>query len=182
MGSFYSTCSISGMTLTKQKTSILLLAPGFYTDTFEGRGMIVSNRMAQYHWVPFGFPMRGEYDDYGYIINFEENEFTKMLEQFFNLDINTILQNVGDDRWYEIGEKKNDKYWKRTTLDGGPIRNQKVLLDMGMTYFRTEVLEHLESGWEALSDDSRMQKLLEKISSMNPLKEMSDEEIGRAHV
>ena len=98
MGSFYSTCSASGMTLTSQKTSILLLAPGYSTDFKEHLGMIVSNDGCQAFFSPFGFPIHGEYDDYGYISDIKRDKNVELLESYFGIDIELILNNIGDGR------------------------------------------------------------------------------------
>jgi len=95
MGSFYSSCSISHMTLSNQKTSVLLLIPGWGTDIHDHRGMIVSNEGSQAFYSPFGFPIHGEYYDYGYLENIKEDDNTKMLEEFFNMDISEIIKHIG---------------------------------------------------------------------------------------
>jgi hypothetical protein len=154
MGSFYSTCSVSNMTLTNQKTSILLLAPGYSTD-FKGHlNMIVSNDGAQAFFSPFGFPIHGEYDDYGYIVNIQRDKNVQMLEEFFGVSIDDILRNIGDTR--SIPEN---------------IKNRELFETLGMTYFRTEVLEYLEKDWDKIniidpeqySMGSRMVKLFKSL-------------------
>jgi len=156
MGSFYSTCSVSSMTLVNQKTSILLLAPGYSTDFSEHLGMIVSNDGPQAFFSPFGFPIHGEYDDYGYIDNIQRDKNVEMLEDFFGIDIQDILRNIGDDR--DIPDN---------------IKNKEVFEKLGMTYFRTEVLEYLEKDWDKInlknpksfSMGSRIKILLEALSN-----------------
>jgi len=142
------------MTLTNQKTSIQLLVPTFSKDFSEHKGMIVSNDGAMCFFAPFGFPIHGRYYDYGQIEDIERDANVEMLEDFFNLSIEQILENVGDDRWHKYGEKRDgdstDNHWKITGKDGGAVKNQDVFLELGMTYFRTEVLEYLEEGWKDL--------------------------------
>lgn len=134
MGSFYSTCSVSNMTLTNQKTSILLLSPGYSTD-FKGHlNMIVSNDGSQAFFSPFGFPIHGEYYDYGRIENIQRDKNVQMLEEFFGISIEDILDNIGDSR--SIPKD---------------IKNQEIFEKLGMTYFRTEVLEYLERGWDKIN-------------------------------
>jgi hypothetical protein len=150
MGSFYSTCSVSSMTLSNQKTSIQLLSPGYSTDFKEHMNMMVSNDGAQAFFSPFGFPIHGEYDDYGHITNIKRDKNVEMLEEFFGVTIYEILQNIGDDR--SIPEN---------------IKNEEIYRSLGMTYYRTEVLEYLQKGWneinivnpEKYSMGSRMVKL-----------------------
>lgn len=155
MGSFYSTCSVSNMTLTNQKTSILLLSPGYSTDINSHLNMIVSNDGSQAFFSPFGFPIHGEYDDYGYITNIQRDKNVEMLESFFGIGIDDILRNIGDDR--SIPKD---------------IKNKEVFEKLGMTYFRNEVLEYLQRGWDEIkvidpdqySMGSRISKLLKGIS------------------
>ena len=88
MGSFFSTCSASSMTLVNQKTSILLLTPN--TESFsEHLNMIVCNEGCQAFFSPFGFPVHGTYDDYGHIDNIQRDKGVEMLEEFFGIDIDT---------------------------------------------------------------------------------------------
>ena len=143
------------MTLTNQKTSILLLSPGYSTDIKSHLNMIVSNDGAQAFFSPFGFPIHGEYDDYGYITNIQRDKNVEMLESFFGIGIDDILQNIGDDR--SIPKD---------------IKNKEVFEKLGMTYFRTEVLEYLQKGWDEInivdpeqySMGSRIVKLLKCLS------------------
>lgn len=152
MGSFYSSCSVSGMTLTNQKTSILLLVPGYSPDFSEHGSMIVSNDGCQAFFSPFGFPIHGTYDDYGYIENIVRDRNVEMLEQYFGVSIEEILRNIGDDR--DIPEN---------------IKHRDFYKTLAMTYFRTEVLEYLESGWDKV--DLKNPK---KYSSGSKLKELFD--------
>lgn len=154
MGSFYSTCSVSSMTLSNQKTSIQLLAPNHSTDFSEHLNMVVSNDGAQAFFSPFGFPIHGEYYDYGRIENIVRDKNVEMLEDFFGITIDNILENIGDDRY--IPEN---------------IKNIEIFKKLGMTYYRTEVLEYLQSGWNNIdlvnpkeySSGSRMTKLLKSL-------------------
>lgn len=154
MGSFYSTCSVSNMTLSNQKTSVQLLSPGYSTDFKGHMNMVVSNDGAQAFFSPFGFPIHGRYDDYGHITNIKRDKNVEMLEEFFGVTIDEILQNIGDTR--SIPEN---------------IKNEEIFRSLGMTYYRTEVLEYLQKGWEDInivnpeqySMGSRMVKLFNAL-------------------
>ena len=154
MGSFYSTCSVSNMTLANQKTSILLLSPGYSTE-IGTTNMIVSNSGSQAFYSPFGFPIHGEYDDYGYIDNIQRDKNVEMLEDFFGISIDDIIRNIGDDR--NIPEN---------------IKNKEIFENLSMTYFRTEVLEYLQLGWDEINIinpdkwtmDDKISKLLKTLS------------------
>jgi hypothetical protein len=154
------------MTLSNQKTSVLLLIPGWGTDIHDHRGMIVSNEGSQAFYSPFGFPIHGEYYDYGYLENIKEDSNTKMLEQFFNMDISEIIQHIG--RPDDIPEN---------------IKNKELYNSLSMTYFRTEVLEYLERGWDKIDLDStdqysqgyRMNKFLNTLINQDPNIKRRDE-------
>jgi len=151
------------MTLSSQKTSIQLLVPGYSTDyKGEHMGMVVSNDGSQCFFSPFGFPIHGVYDDYGYIHSIKRDKNVIMLEEYFGVDIDSILQNIGDDRSIPKGIKNEENY--------------KIL---GMTYFRTEVLEYVQRGWDGIdhenpkkySSGERLSKLfrqIEKSDGKNP--------------
>lgn len=153
MGSFFSTCSISNITLTNQKTSILLLSPSYNTSFDEHKSMIVSNDGAQGFFSPFGFPIHGYYDDYGYIQDIIRDKNVTLLEEYFGEDIDIILNNIGDN----ISVKKNNENYQK----------------LSKTYFSTEVLEYLEKGYDKILNDksvytvysfgSRMDKFLSFI-------------------
>ena len=149
MGSFYSSCSISHMRLTNQKTSIQLLVPSYSTDLCGHKSMIVSNDGAQEFYSPFGFPIHGRYYDYGYLEDIVEDNNTKMLEEYFNMSISDIIKNIGRERDVPKDAKNVDFY------------NQ-----LSMTYFRTEVLEYLQDGWQS-------------INLVNPKKYTGEEMISR---
>jgi hypothetical protein len=110
--------------------------------------MIVSNDGAQGFFAPFGFPIHGRYYDYGGLKDIQRDMNVEMLEDFFNLSIDQIISNIGDDRWHRYSDDKN---WKLIGKDGGDIKNQEIFLKLGMTYIRTEVLEHLQKGYENCS-------------------------------
>ena len=166
MGSFYSSCSISGMTLSHQKTSILLLTPN--AESFsEHLNMIVSNDGCQAFFSPFGFTIHGIYDDYGYITNIKRDKNVEMLEEYFGVDIESILQGIGRE-----GDAHKD------------IKHKEFYNTLGMTYFRTEVLEYLEKGWDKYdienpkkySSDEFVQKLIKGLEK--PIK-ITDEEYAK---
>lgn len=137
MGSFYMTCSISHMTLNNQKTSIQLLVPGYSTDYSEHMNCICSNDGAQALFSPFGFPIHGRYDDYGHLRDIQRDKNVELLEEFFGITINQIIENVGDDR-YVPKETKNEELFRK----------------LGMTYIRTEVLEFMERGYKDINLDN----------------------------
>jgi hypothetical protein len=153
------------MTLSHQKTSILLLTPN--AELSEHLDMIVCNDGCQAFFSPFAFPIHGVYDDYGYITDIKRDKNVEMLEEYFGVDIDSILRGIG---------RKRD-----TPKD---IKNIDIYEKLGMTYFRTEVLEYLEKGWdqynlknpEQYSDDESAQKLVKVLDKSN---QISDEEFDK---
>ena len=141
MGSFYLTCSISHMTLNHQKTSIQLLVPKYNSKQYsslsfeEHTNIICSNDGAQAFFSPFGFPIHGDYDDYGRIHNIKRDKNVEQLEEFFGISIGDIIAGIGRSKEGE-------------TLG---LQNEEIYLSLGMTFFRTEVLEFLERGWEKIN-------------------------------
>jgi len=158
------------MTLSNQKTSVLLLIPGWETDIHDHRGMIVSSENAQAFYSPFGFPIHGEYYDYGYLDNIKEDVNTKMLEEFFNMDISEIIKYIG--RPDDIPEN---------------IKNKELYNSLSMTYFRTEVLEYLETGWNEIdlnstkeySSGNRMNRFLNLLFNQDPNIKRRDELLNK---
>jgi hypothetical protein len=158
------------MTLSHQKTSILLLTPN--AESFsEHLNMIVSNDGCQAFFSPFGFPIHGVYDDYGYITDIKRDKNVEMLEEYFGVDIDSILRGIGR-------ERDAHKEWPEYLLS---IKHKELYHTLGMTYFRTEVLEYLEKGWDQYnlenpkqySSDEFAQKLIKILDKSN---QISDEE------
>lgn len=135
MGSFHATCAISHMTLYRQRTSIQLLIPMYGDDDIslaEHKNLICSNEGAQTLYSPFGFPIHGRYDDYGRIDEIERDKGVEDLEKFFGIRIEEIIAKINRAKDGEIeGIKNGDTYLK-----------------LGMAFYRTEVLEHLQRGWD----------------------------------
>jgi hypothetical protein len=155
------------MTLSSQKTSILILVPGYDITFKEHLNMIVSNDGAQAFFSPFGFPIHGVYDDYGHITYIKRDKNVEMLEEYFGVDIDDILQNIGRER----DTPKN-------------IKHKEFYQTLGLTYFRTEVLEYLERGWDKYdlvnpdkySGAERLKKLIDSIEK-NKIKGLSSEKL-----
>ena len=126
------------MTLNHQKTSVQLLVPKYNTKQYsslnfkEHMNIICSNDGAQAFFSPFGFPIRGRYDDYGHLHEICRDKNVEQLEEFFGIPIEDIINNIGRVREDDLKDMKN----------------REMYISLGMTFFRTEVLEFLERGWE----------------------------------
>jgi len=81
-----------------------------------------------------------------------------MIEDYFGIGIDEVLKNIGDTRYIPK-----------------EIKNGEIYEKLGKTYFRTEILEYLQEGWESYDflnkpDENnrlynRFQKFLELIKS-----------------
>jgi len=173
MGSFFMTCSISHMTLNNQKTSIQLLVSGYSTDYSEHMSGICSNEGAQALFSPFGFPIHGRYDDYGHLRDIQRDKNVELLEEFFGITINQIIENVGDGRSVPK-ETKNEELFRK----------------LGMTYIRTEVLEFMERGYSdvnlinprSYSGENYLKEFIDNVKSgLSPerIEELKDKIIKR---
>jgi hypothetical protein len=126
------------MTLNHQKTSVQLLVPKYNTKQYsslnfeEHMNIICSNDGSQTFFSPFGFPIQGRYDDYGHLCDIRRDTHVEQLEEFFGIPIEDIINNIGRVREDDLKDMKN----------------REMYLSLGMTFFRTEVLEFLERGWE----------------------------------
>jgi len=164
MGSFYSRCLVSNMILTNQKTSVILLVPNISEN--DDKSMIIADNGCQEYYSPFGFPINGEYYDYGHIDNIIEDDNTRMLEEFFNMSISHIIERVGT----------------RHDLPKD-VKNSDLFKELSITYIRTEVLEHLQSGWDKMdlnnpkkySFESHLSTLLKNIFSEKSTKDEIEE-------
>lgn len=106
MGSFYSNCSITNMTLTHQKVARLLLVPSHFRidislemkeyydsrNLLKAKGLITSNEGSLAMFSPFGFPIFGEYDDYGNLCNINRDRNVEILEKYFEASVEEILE------------------------------------------------------------------------------------------
>lgn len=118
-----------------------MLVPKYNTKQYsslnfeENMNIICSNDGAQAFFSPFGFPIRGRYDDYGHLHDIRRDKNVEQLEDFFGIKIEDIIAGIGRTK---EGEIKG-------------LNNEEIYLSLGMTFFRTEVLEFLERGWENIN-------------------------------
>lgn len=120
------------MTLTfGQPTYVQLLAPTAYTEKnalLNEPGLLAANEYAQMFFAPFAFPIKGQYDDYGYLKDVLPDENTRLLEDFFGVKIKHLVILLNSD--------KQDR-------DEANIQNRDIFERLNFTYFRAEVYEHL---------------------------------------
>jgi hypothetical protein len=152
MGSFYATCSITKTTLSHQRTYIQLLIPTKnYGDEFKGL-RLGDERLIFTDWRPFGFPIKGDYYDYGDIDNIVRDKNIEKLENYFNIPIEDIITACGRDGWKD--EIKSDVK---------DVKNLELIEKMTMTYFRGEIYEHLCEGWTDLENSNYWKENFENL-------------------
>lgn len=167
MGSFDILCSITGMTLHVDDPMVrMLIVPRRNRPSsldsrnyFKNKAPLVSNEMGLEIFVPFGFPIRGQYHDYGQIVNIVEDKNTKILENFFGVTIYQLCNYIAnDDRWLTYGIQARDAALEKQTKgeqltsddewsisnakswwDGPDPKNINILKDLTICDIRAEV-------------------------------------------
>lgn len=96
------TCLLSGLPITGgTPANLLLLKTSSYAkyvdDTTYGSTHLISNEGPSVLLTPFAFPLKGIYDDYGGL-EVEEDDNTKILEEYFGLPIVDIVNIVTSNR------------------------------------------------------------------------------------
>lgn len=170
MGSFYATCSITDVSLTSNdKTYMQLILPTWVSNphSIDGadigcgeKGLRVSNQGAMAEFVPFGFPIEGEYYDYGDIHNIVRDKNVEMLEEFFGISIEDIFACATDDRWYRYSylpeqKKEKEEYVGQRanwTIADNKMKHVGILTQLTVTYFKKEHYDFLSS--ELMGDDT----------------------------
>lgn len=166
MGSFYSTCSISDISIVGgDRMYMQLILPTWVKNPYSidgeqigcgEKGLRVSNEGALGEFVPFGFPIDGKYADYGNISDIKPSRNIEMLEEFFGISIKNIIDCATDDRWYKhsykpsIEENKKEQYkgeYKCWTIGDNKMKNLDVLKQLTVTYFRKEHYDYLTEKW-----------------------------------
>lgn len=103
MGHFSMSCHLSGLPITGSTPAcLILLKPSYMAKYLRerpefGTTNYISNEGTQVFFNPFAFPIRGKYDDYGGL-EVEEDENTKVLEKYFGLPIQDIINVVTSGR------------------------------------------------------------------------------------
>jgi hypothetical protein len=129
MGHFSMTCLLSGLPITGGTPAVLILLKRSKYAKFRkeadekyGTTNYISNEATNFLYDPFAFPILGEYDDYGGL-EVEENENTKVLEKYFGLPIQDIINVVTsgrkDDGYDDsLSILKKEKVFPEDWIDG----------------------------------------------------------------
>lgn len=105
MGHFSMTCGLSGLPITGSTPAVLILLKmrkALYDNSEEslrkyGSTYLCSNDSTFMRFIPFAFPLRGCYDDYGGL-EVDSDDNTKALEEYFGLTIEQIVDIVASGR------------------------------------------------------------------------------------
>ena len=136
MGSFYIKCGLSGTTITDYDEIYAVLLRDKYISTkdekfsYAQEGVVINDRK-QF----FGFPILGTYGDYGRIKVNDSGDHIDVLEDFFGLDISTILD------------------YKSSPSDIGKnidIKNRKIFDSVSMTFIHKEIYDSIISDVDSI--------------------------------
>lgn len=143
------------------------------------KGLYVSNDGCTGMFSPFGFPLFGTYDDYGNISLHDDDKNKaniKLLEDFFQMDIEQIMEASSDDRWDRYS---GDKSWSIKTWDDIEITKLKILRNMTNTHFARPVYDAIVNNTREGSDwfkpEERVNelcKILEEIEARGTKEEV----------
>ncbi len=154
MGSFSYTCQLSGLPITAgDRCLILPIIPkdhwGYDSSqkslTKFGQGSLVSNDGANLYFDELCFPIFGTYNDYGGLEDIEKDDNTKVLEHYFGLPIEKIVDCILDgrkDSWFVDDDQF--KFSALTdTIDLTKNKNQILLVRASATWLRADLYEKL---------------------------------------
>lgn len=150
MGHFSYTCQLSGVTITDGDKAVIL--PIFpkknwsYNNSQEslskfGKSNLCSNDGANLYFDELTFPIFGKYDSYGRLEEIENDDNTKVLEEFFELPIDKICTVLTDDRKNEF--EKNGQFCDSVKILNKDNEKHMMLLKTSVTWFRREVYDKL---------------------------------------
>ena len=134
MGHFSFSCQLTGLPITSGKPAVLIvmkLRDMLYDNSEDklrkyGRMCLVSNEGTQVKFQPVWFPIYGNYDEYGGLEDIIHDDNTKVLEDFYGLSIEQLVEIVTsgrkadgfDDALKVIKDPtKKDEYQKPKYLD-----------------------------------------------------------------
>lgn len=106
MGSFSVNCGLTGMTINYgDKATLIVMKPRESEQGNEtyGSTLQVSNDATTMHFTPVWYPIHGKYDDYGRLSNIVRDDNVKILEKFYDLPIQDLVNVVTSGR-------KSDKF------------------------------------------------------------------------
>jgi len=151
MGHFSYSCQLSGLPIVDYTKCVLL--PIFPKKDWGydcsqknmskyGLSNLCSNDGPNMYFDELFFPIFGEYDNYGRLVNIEKDDNTKVLEEFFGLSIEDISKVLTDSRKDEF-DKENNDYCESAKILNKDNKKHMMLLKTSATWFHREVYEKL---------------------------------------
>lgn len=146
MGHFSYTCQLSGLPITGGTSCVLLpILPKqhLYSAASEnlqkiGVSSLVSNDGPNLYFNEFCFPIFGKYDDYGGLEDIEEDDNTKVLEKFFEMTIEEIVEKLLNKEFDADTSDDRAKLEKTVQTD-----KETFLTRTSMTWYRRDVYDNL---------------------------------------
>ena len=118
MGCFNVACGVSRLSINYGDKCVLIPLTVSYKNKYNQIPLSPSIIGYDEMFVPFCFPIKGTYDDYGSIENIEKDENTKAIEDYFGFSIEDFVELVTDGR-YDV----YDTFSKFCTMFYGNIDN-----------------------------------------------------------
>lgn len=151
MGHYSHNCQLSGLPITEDEKvyfQILIKNKYYkYTDNGYGKSNLISNDITRLKFNPFALPIKGQYNGYGRLDNIEEDENTKILENYFGLSISEIIEIIcsgrKDDGYDDILKKLKTDPEHEYGDDVKYKEEYKELLSLSATWFRKDVVDKL---------------------------------------
>lgn len=192
MGSFNVTCSISDLTIISgDEMYIQLMLPTWVINPYSidsekvgcgEKGIRVSSEGSMGEFVPFGFPIYMDYTDSGEgDINIRDRN-VEMLESFFGIPIERIIEYSYDYNWYKYTykdaiengkeEEYKGKYDKWLIDNKDNIKNVDILKKLTLTFFKKEHYDFLSKkiyGDDSYYNEEREEKLINMLDSLKEL-------------
>lgn len=104
MGHFTHNCKLSGLPITGNAVLIVMKPqPNLWDNSEEslkkyGKTYLCSNDGTRLKFIPYWFPIKGEYNDYGSLQNIIHDDNTKILEEFYGLSIENLIEIITSSR------------------------------------------------------------------------------------
>ena len=174
MGHFSYTCHLSGLPITGGTKCVLLPLISknkvYEIDTESlkrfGVGSIISNDGPNVYFNELTFPIFGTYNEYGGLEKIQKDDNTIVLEKFFNLKIEEIVDCILDGRKYQfkVDEEngKEDEFGlsvSKAKLNFKKYPNQMLLIRASATWYRKDVYDEVIKKYRAYPSKDYSDKL-----------------------
>lgn len=103
MGHFTHNCKLTGVPI-KDNAVLIVMKPNpsfrYIVGKIDkyGQSAMISNDTTRLKFLPIWFPIHGKYDDYGGLENIVEDDNTKIISEYYGLDIKSIVDIITSGR------------------------------------------------------------------------------------